>query len=633
MRHYSSLMLLRQFLMTCLLEAQKNNLCSYARIISIYEFIKPSLINFNYSEPKSYFPKTSNHYFTLDAFNALINEKCSFIFTEIDSFSNVDENSEFIQERSKGIEVNDKGRAFWLKNEMLLDEVDLDFSGKVKEISPSIFFVNSEILSSIPGHLIDMFIEIIGDICFINNSMAGVDERSAYAALGHDSLSYHLKLKIQNFSKLYVDYHFEDEYFSANKLWTIFYNFYGIWKKYLDMVLIKCSDKTIKNQKSEAYLIFNNLVPYYLKEFRYSMLWFIYQRTLRGCFVYDPSIKSLSGFSTVLIFLKNLKVNVERHPEFKKLFSLTSPEQPYLLFKEAEDFNYLLNTETMLSRSIPESYKKILSNPANLSKEIVLAKLESIAIDLREIYPLIFEQCKPKDTFVSLECFNQPTNAIWHWEPAGDSLGYICLASKNIDYFLEQLSFPSRRYASYDLRLRINYAGQVCINDLQALNTELLFSLGLTSAYFINLYLMEKFHHLFLEKFFDIVDKISINQIVSSDLSDEALLVAKNQIYLNKLEIEEKIDLDQQVLEHKRPFRNIGHMKSKNLFKILAENFDCKIYPGKGSEVNISRVAHGGKIFRLGHHGKEVEISSLKISHILSRLNIGKEEWYQALEG
>ena len=52
----------------------------------------------------------------------------------------------------------------------------------------------------------------------------------------------------------------------------------------------------------------------------------------------------------------------------------------------------------------------------------------------------------------------------------------------------------------------------------------------------------------------------------------------------------------------------VQHMKSKSFFKILIEKFDCKINQGKGSEINISRIANGGRIFRLGHHGKEVEI-------------------------
>lgn len=71
--------------------------------------------------------------------------------------------------------------------------------------------------------------------------------------------------------------------------------------------------------------------------------------------------------------------------------------------------------------------------------------------------------------------------------------------------------------------------------------------------------------------------------------------------------------------------------KSNKFFKILEKSFGVVVQQGKGSEIKVSRLSEGGKIFRLGHHGVEVEYHATFVRNVLKRLNIGLDEWCNAL--
>ena len=352
-----------------------------------------------------------------------------------------------------------------------------------------------------------------------------------------------------------------------------------------------------------------------------------FYRVLFNSITYDPRTKSVSDFQVWVQIAKNLDLfNIP--PNLEKLFSYTYPNNPYLIQKTLRSIKYLSDADTIFSLKSKKKYRNIVVESCRIGKAGVLQKLSSMAQDLREIYPIVVDLLNPKDTFTALDCFEMPANAIWHWEPVGDSLGYICIASEDYDYFLAQLAKPSRRYAKYDLRIRIDYQGKICLSDIQCLDTEMLFSMGIISAYFVNLYLLQSFYDLFLQKFSEAKSDIISGQKNIRDFSDDSAFIIKNQIKMEKYASEQNSSKESRINKKKI----VQHMKSKSFFKILIEKFDCKINQGKGSEINISRIANGGRIFRLGHHGKEVEISSLKISQILSRLNIDKQDWLEAIE-
>jgi hypothetical protein len=61
------------------------------------------------------------------------------------------------------------------------------------------------------------------------------------------------------------------------------------------------------------------------------------------------------------------------------------------------------------------------------------------------------------------------------------------------------------------------------------------------------------------------------------------------------------------------------------LLNFLADCFGCEVRQGKGSEVTVYR--QGGRIFTLGHHGSNDEVSSVMVKRLLKRLEIGLVEW------
>jgi hypothetical protein len=67
------------------------------------------------------------------------------------------------------------------------------------------------------------------------------------------------------------------------------------------------------------------------------------------------------------------------------------------------------------------------------------------------------------------------------------------------------------------------------------------------------------------------------------------------------------------------------------LLNFLASRFGCEVRTGKGSEVKVYRP--GSRIFTLGHHGSNDEVSSLVVTHMLKRLGIGPQEWLRAVYG
>ncbi len=597
----------------------------YEMVISVFYFIENSATKeFNFSESQyGEFRKIKHN---KDLKLAFINSK---IIQECLSNGQQDlynsNQLEGIDKRIHNISKNWQNHNFWMKKEKFIPE-DINDNLPIAPIESKFLTINQELLDIIPENLIDSFIEILKDIVFINDTLIGLPAQTASASLSYDNFSYSIKTKIHNFSRSFTMHYFLDHYFLEKNVWQNFFEINDVWQNYLIEAILKTSPKIHKGNKDQNIAVSNNILPYYFNDFIISIYWMTFYRVLFNSVTYDPRTKLVSDFQ---VFVQIAKLDLSNiPPNLEKLFSYTYPNNPYLIAKTLRAIKYLSDAETIFSLKSEKKYRNIVVESCRIGKAGVVQKLSSMAQDLREIYPIVVDLLNPKDTFTALDCFEMPANAIWHWEPVGDSLGYICIASEDYDYFLAQLAKPSRRYAKYDLRIRIDYQGKICLSDIQCLDTEMLFSMGIISAYFVNLYLLQSFYDLFLQKFSEAKSDIVSGQKNIRDFSDDSAFIIKNQIKMEKYASEQNSSKESRINKKKI----VQHMKSKSFFKILIEKFDCKINQGKGSEINISRIANGGRIFRLGHHGKEVEISSLKISQILSRLNIDKQDWLEAIE-
>ncbi len=65
---------------------------------------------------------------------------------------------------------------------------------------------------------------------------------------------------------------------------------------------------------------------------------------------------------------------------------------------------------------------------------------------------------------------------------------------------------------------------------------------------------------------------------------------------------------------------------------IIFREISVVVEQGKGSEIKVNRLQQGGKIYRLGYHGSEVEYHTTFVRKVLKRLNISLSEWSGAIK-
>ena len=65
---------------------------------------------------------------------------------------------------------------------------------------------------------------------------------------------------------------------------------------------------------------------------------------------------------------------------------------------------------------------------------------------------------------------------------------------------------------------------------------------------------------------------------------------------------------------------------------IIFREISVVVEQGKGSEIKVNRLQQGGKIYRLGYHGSEVEYHTTFVRKVLKRLNISLSEWSCAIK-
>ena len=324
-----------------------------------------------------------------------------------------------------------------------------------------------------------------------------------------------------------------------------------------------------------------------------------------------------------------------------------------------EVLNEILNSQYLDSYKINHS-KLFLADSYYNTLNDYQRHIQILAEDMREMCRLLVKNYKAKDSILPLDFTlyldkHEFTGlyALWQWETINDSLGRICIGGRGYEDMVEQSEKKSRIDASYLLILRVNWDGSISSVETPWLNTFNYDRVIHSHIHDFTLYLLSIFHNRFIEQYAQTAEKLKkeINHEVSLEIHENT---SNDEVYYDRQDLEILVlnhTLDQfkennyvQLLEHddpvsqvmEQPFKKIktyfnSTIKSTHFFKLLEKYFDVKITEGKGSEINVSRVAHEGRVYRLGHHGKMVEYNAVYVRNVLKRLNISLDEWLKVI--
>ena len=142
------------------------------------------------------------------------------------------------------------------------------------------------------------------------------------------------------------------------------------------------------------------------------------------------------------------------------------------------------------------------------------------------------------------------------------------------------------------------------------------------------------------EKLFELYDRIDFGRIrlrsgvaAEDDADDEAIALSVRDLAAAEADdgADEYHGEPGPAADRPSATRRIRPLRSRRLLNLLANFFGCEVRPGKGSEVTVYRP--GGRIYILGHHGSNDEVSSVVVTRLLKRLEIGRQEWLRAVYG
>lgn len=310
--------------------------------------------------------------------------------------------------------------------------------------------------------------------------------------------------------------------------------------------------------------------------------------------------------------------------------------------------------ESHAKKMINEYSFSTLSQCLDLRFEKGFPKLETLksysdtigffANDLREMRRLLIKNYNPAESIIELKVpsanvdlkelgnFTGKFYCLWQWETTGDSLGRICL-SYDYDQILAQTKYESRRDAKYDYIYRVNWNGEISPLDAPWLTSSKMGLVWVDSTRDLNLYIIQSFHDLFYSWYVDAAAKIKTSSLIKQneivyDEEDSQNIQINEMLHSYRSETSdlEQNQLDGDISPRLKSYFNKG-MRSVVFFKILQEKFDVVVSQGKGSEMKVSRIKEGGRIYRLGHHGKDVVYNANLIRKTLKRLNISLIEW------
>jgi hypothetical protein len=258
--------------------------------------------------------------------------------------------------------------------------------------------------------------------------------------------------------------------------------------------------------------------------------------------------------------------------------------------------------------------------------DVLRARLEGYASDLREMRPFLLRGFKPMKAMIAP---GEDLVIAWDWSLRG-------LASLFVGESYGQVAGVLAR-GRMSVQLTVGNDG--LLHDLWNLwyTTETLSERDKGRWLPENYLILEQFH----EKLFGFYDKIDFQRIrsriggpsVAGELSDVAITLSIRDLAAadDDAGVDEPGGEPATGTDRLPPTRRIRPLRTLRLLNFLENQFRCEVRPGKGSEVVVHR--EGGRIFTLGHHRRNAEVSAPVVKLLLKRLGIGPAEWLRAVYG
>lgn len=493
-----------------------------------------------------------------------------------------------------------------------------NFEYEIHSLNYSIIPKNHEFYSYIDDNDRIELVKILKSLIEVNNSYEGVNEKIASTLLSKNNFSFDIKKRYFNYSKNIGQKYFYGKFITRLNKYNKYQNsFLDVFANYINLIF---------KESNKAVLFSDSLNTFYK-----SMYWHVLNE---GCFGGIALFKygRIHSISDRSLLLKDIS-------EQELVKAQISPDITYAkILKDEYATTFLLNYFDLRFKNILPKYDYI---------EKYENEINNMAIDLREMRRLLVKNFKAVDTIIDLELpleYEQyamigaqkgKIYALWQWETFGDGLGRICIGYDQQDMSV-QATKQSRLDATYRCILRVNRDGLISPVESPWLNASLMDLVGVEVSLDANLYVIRKFHALFIDWYAKAAQKIkqrnSVQKIPNEIFNDEIIIDNEDyeQILVQNSLNEQLFDGYSLNNNHIEMF-NRG-IKSKKFFKILEQAFNVVVEQGKGSEIKVSRLQQGGKIYRLGHHGSEVEYHATFVRKVLKRLNISLNEWSCAIK-
>lgn len=499
----------------------------------------------------------------------------------------------------------------------------------------------------------------------LNNFYEDVHIRIALTLGSHDEKFRRLKSEIFEFAEQVSDKYFYGTFFCS------------------DREAISKTNTFINDFKSLIHHTFkgimqNSFIYALVILFLDAMTWFVLSRSIHhGASILERNSKEAMMFSRTGI-ARNLETYMPIGNAIKELYK----DDAVLAQQLSVEYR-----TTFLFKNMDLRFQKNIIRP--LSYAEFNTTLCDIANDLREMRRLLVKNHDAKNSIIELDlilspkqkkaigCQNGKLYALWQWETFSDSLGRICI-SFDKNELIKQASKRFRRDAQYNAVMRVNSDGKISPLDTPWVTTDKMIVSNSDHAIDFNFHIMHKFHEMFYEWYANATQKIKRYRAISNlpvdsstEHSDEIILSEDSNFTYDEVDFENilindviaKIEEDSVTISEIDSFnQKSSHgesskphvveqseiviengeskfldktknsyfnktIKSTEFFKTLERKFNVKVEQGKGSEIKVSRVANGGRIVRLGHHGKEVQYQATKVRQVLKKLNINIENW------
>jgi hypothetical protein len=280
-----------------------------------------------------------------------------------------------------------------------------------------------------------------------------------------------------------------------------------------------------------------------------------------------------------------------------------------------------------LDEGLVEMVKKIrqvgerveLDGINDLDQESARHELTSIASDILEMRPFLIHNFNPSKTLIG---FDNDFTLAWDWSTQFGIANIIGAESER-----EALGVLASKES--DHLVKVDYGGRMLDPRRPWSTGEFGYhepGFGLAES----LYVLRLFHEK-LWNFYNKIDLVAIRKVAKEPASVEDLPeeIAEQVFALSCQDITAKLAPAQPDSFNNRPHRRLAQLRFKTLISHLRKSFACDYSDGKGSEVKVFR--NGTKLFTLGHHGQNPEVSALTIRRLLRRLEISEGDWLSSI--